>query len=140
MPHRTVQGGPAVLVLGDPVRTGLEEQPGHLEPAFRRFIRACFRPFGDLQGRVAAIVLRDPERTLSVCSHQLSPSPIGTPANPRGRLQQAAATGFSHLGVDVSAGHEEQPGHLKVAFVCGDVQGRLVDIVLRDPEPTQSVC
>ena len=38
--------------------------------------------------------------------------------------QQAVATGYAHLGVDVRPGRKEQPGHLEAALVCGDVQGR----------------
>ena len=103
------------------VRPGLEEQPGHLGLA-----SVC----GVVQGRVAFLGLQTRADTLSLPA-PLSPSPIGQPANPRGQLQQAAAAGYTHLGVDARPGREEQPGHLELAVECGPVQGRIAALALQ---------
>ena len=51
--HSDLPGGVATAGLGGPVRPGLEEQPGHLEPA----VACCV-----MQGRLAVLVLRGPGR------------------------------------------------------------------------------
>ena len=45
-------------------------------------------------------------------------------------VQQVVANDHSHLGVDVRAGREQQPGHLEAAAEC-DVQGRTAVLVMR---------
>ena len=48
-------------------------------------------------------------------------------------VQQVVANDYSHLGVDVRAGREQQPGHLEAAVDRDAVQGIKAAPALRDP-------